>query len=185
MKKSTWIIIAVVAVVALYGFSTYNKLVSMNGKINTQWSQVETQYQRRFDLIPNLVNAVEGTMRQEEDIFLGIAEARSKYAGAGTPEERAAAANQVEGALGRLLVVMENYPQLGSSQNVANLMNQLEGAENRIATERGRYNESVGAYNIAVKRFPTNMFAGVFGFDSRTFFESAEGAENAPKVNIE
>ena len=185
MKKSTKIIIGVVVVVALYLLVSYNGLISLNERADGQWAQVETQYQRRFDLIPNLVSSVQGIFNQEQEIFTAIADARTRYAGAGTPDERAAAATQVESALGRLLVIVENYPLLQSSTNIRDLMSQLEGTENRVSVERGRFNEAVRDYNLSIKRFPRNLVAGMFGFDERAYFESAEGAEEAPTVEFE
>ncbi|MEK7186876.1 MAG: LemA family protein, partial [Patescibacteria group bacterium] len=138
MKKSTKIILAVVVIVLLYGFVSYNGLVTLNESADAQWAQVETQYQRRLDLIPNLVNSVKGVMTQEQKIFGDLADARAKYANAGTPNEKASAASQVETSFGRLLAIMENYPQLNSSQNVQDLMAQLEGTENRVSVERNR-----------------------------------------------
>src|SRR3990167_11125824 len=153
MKKGTLIIIAVVVVLALWGFSSYNSFISLNESADAQWAKVETQYQRRFDLIPNLVNSVKAILTQEQTVFGDIADARTRYAGATTPDEKAAAASQVEGALGRLLVIVENYPQLESSSNVRDLMAQLEGTENRVSVERTRFNDEIRAYNTTVKRF--------------------------------
>ncbi|HYC82989.1 MAG TPA: LemA family protein [Candidatus Paceibacterota bacterium] len=184
MKKGL-IALGIFAVfVGIYWFSTYNRLITLNEQIDNQWAQVEAQYQRRFDLIPNLVNSVKGIMRQEQEVFAAIADARTRYSGAATPEDRAAAANQVESALGRLLVITENYPQLQSSQTVQTLMAQLEGTENRISVERSRYNDGVGAYNMTVKRFPGSLIASLSGFEARTYFEAAETAEEAPAVNF-
>lgn len=184
MKKSTIIILAVVAIVLVYGFTTYNGLVTVNENVDTQWAQVETQYQRRFDLIPNLVESVKGIFNQEKEVFTALADARTKYSGAASVDEKAAAATQVESALARLLVVVENYPQLRSSESVQTLMVQLEGTENRVSVERARFNDSVRAMNLKVKRFPSNIFANIFGFDERAYFEAASGAENAPKVQL-
>jgi LemA protein len=153
-------------------------------KIRFDWSQVETQYQRRFDLIPNLVEATKGTMKQEQKVFGAIAEARTRYSGAQTGGEKVEAANQMESALARLLVIMENYPQLKSNETVQQLMAQLEGTENRIAVERRRYNEVVQDYNTTIKRFPGALFAGMFGFDAKPYFNSEEGADKAPKVDL-
>lgn len=184
MKKA-WIIIGIIVVVlGIFFWTTYNKLVTANEQVNSQWAQVESQYQRRFDLIPNLVESVKGVMAQEQKIFGDLAEARTRYSGAATPEQKTEAANQVEGALGRLLVVMENYPQLKSAENVQTLMAQLEGTENRISVERMRYNESVKAYSLMIKRIPTKWIAGMFGFSERSYFEAEKGAENAPKVDF-
>ncbi len=179
------IIISVIAVLAvLYVWSSYNSLVRARVAVDTQWAQVETVYQRRLDLIPNLVASVQGSMKQEKDVFTAIADARTRYAGAVTPDEKAAAANQVEGALGRLLVITENYPTLMSSGAVSSLMVQLEGTENRISTERNRYNEEVSAYNLLTMTFPKNVIAKMFGFNPRVLFKSEQGGDKAPKVNF-
>lgn len=184
MKKSTIIILVIVALLAIYAFSSYNGLVTLNERADAQWAQVETQYQRRLDLVPNLVNSVKGILTQEQTVFGDIAEARSRYSNAGTPNERAAAASQVESSLGRLLAIVESYPQLNSSANIQDLMAQLEGTENRVSVERNRYNEMVKDYNTNIKRFPKNVMAGIYGFGVRDYFESASGAENAPAVNL-
>ncbi len=180
--------VGVAVIIGLYVMGTYNGLVTTGNSADVQWSQVETAYQRRFDLIPSLVSSVQGVLNQEDEIFLGIAEARTRYAGAvssGAPVgERVAAANQVESALGRLLVVMENYPQLQSSQVMTNFMVQTEGTENRINVERGRFNEMVGKYNLKTKRFPSSLIASLFGFEGKELFQAAEGAETAPKVEF-
>lgn len=184
MNKTIWIILGLVVVAGLYMASFYNGFVRSNEGVDAQWAQVEGQYQRRFDLIPNLVNSVKGAMEQEQEVFTAIADARTRYAGAATPDIKAEAAGQVESALARLLVVMENYPQLKSIETVQGLMAELAGTENRIAVERGRYNEMVRDYNVSVKTFPGSLAARVFGFDPRTMFEAAEGAAQAPKVEL-
>jgi LemA protein len=184
MKKILIIVLIVVALIGLYGWTTYNSFVKANERINNQWAQVETQYQRRLDLIPNLVNSVKGIMAQEQKIFGDLAEARTRYSGAQSVEEKVNAANQVESALGRLLVVVENYPQLKSAENVQTLMVQLEGTENRISVERGRYNDSIRDFNIMTKRFPSSLIAAMFGFKERVYFQAAQGAENAPNVSF-
>lgn len=185
MQNSKLLIIIGVLVVAAFSLMRfYNSLVGKTEAIASQWAQVETQYQRRFDLIPNLVESVKGMMEQEKEVFEKIAEARTKYGGAKTVEEKVKAAGEVESALGRLLVVMENYPELRSVENVTQLMDELAGTENRIAVERRRYNDLVRDYNTAIKRFPGNLIAPVFGFSERSFFEAAEGAEEAPKVEF-
>ena len=184
MKKTLLIILAVVVVLGFYGVSTYNNMVTLNIAADTQWKQVETQYQRRFDLIPNLVGAVKGIMKQEQTVFDAIAEARTRYSGAVTTNEKVAAANQVESALGRLLVITENYPELKSSEAVSSLMTQLEGTENRISVERMRFNESIQSYNLVVNRFPSSIFALIFGFADREYFNAAPTAEIAPKVDL-
>ncbi len=180
--KGIAIIILVVAVI--WTMTTYNSLVTKAQAVDTQWAQVETQYQRRLDLIPNLVGAVQGAMKQEKEVFTALADARTRYAGAGSTADKVAAANQVESAFARLLVVMENYPQLKSIDTVSGLMAENAGTENRISVERGRYNEVVGVYQIATKRFPGGLIASIFGFGPREMFQAAEGAENAPKVDF-
>ncbi|MES2436657.1 MAG: LemA family protein [Patescibacteria group bacterium] len=178
------IIVVILIIVGVMLMSSYNKLVTLNTQVDTQWSQVETQYQRRFDLIPNLVESAKAVMTQEQEVFTAIAEARTRYAGATTPDAKAAAAGELEQGLGRLLAIVENYPQLRSSETVQTLMAQLEGTENRISVERGRYNTSVQDYNLAVRRFPGSLMAGLFGFDARTPFAADQGAESAPKVQF-
>ncbi len=178
------VIIGVVVLLGFYMVGKYNTFVKQNEAVNTQWAQVESQYQRRFDLIPNLVSSVQGVMKQEQTVFGDLAEARTRYSGATTPDQKATAAGQVETSLGRLIAVMENYPQLQSSGNVRDLMAELSGTENRVAVERMRYNEVVRDYNVMVKTFPNSFVAGMFGFGPRAMFEAAEGAENAPKVTL-
>jgi len=185
MKKSLLVLIALVVVAVLWGFSGYNSLVTLNENADAQWAKVETQYQRRFDLIPNLVSSVKAVLNQEQAVFGEIAEARTRYAGATTVDQKAAAASQVESALGRLLVIVENYPQLQSAATVQDLMAQLEGTENRVAVERTRFNDTVREYNTSIKRFPRNILAALTGFNNRAYFEALSGAENAPTVNFE
>lgn len=184
MKKSTIIIIAVLVILAGYIGITYNGLVSASTAVDAQWAQVETQYQRRFDLIPNLVNAVKGVMKQETAVFGAIADARTHYADAQTTSDKATAASEVESAYARLLVVMENYPQLKSADNVQTLQAQIEGTENRISVERGRFNDAVRSYNLKASTFPSSLVAHMFGFDARAYFQSAAGSEVAPTVNF-
>ena len=189
MKKLGCIVaiaIVVIVVLAIGGWlaGTYNSLVSQSQAIDAQWGQVETQYQRRFDLIPNLVNSVKGLMAQEKTVFDNIAQARTKYGSAATVNEKAAAAGQIETALGRLLVVMENYPEIRSSTAVVGLMDELAGTENRISVERRRYNDLVRTYNTSIKSFPTVMLAGMFGFAEKEYFQSVSGADKAPKVEF-
>lgn len=188
MKNPLWIVLGVIGglivMTGLWLMGSYNGLVALNESADGQWAQVESQYQRRFDLIPNLVGSVQGSMQQEKDVFGMIAEARTKYSGARTVDEKVAAAGQVDSALARLLVVMENYPELKSNQNVQTLMSQLEGTENRISVERMRFNEMIKDYNQRIKTFPTVMIAGMFGFKERTYFAAENGAEKAPKVDL-
>lgn len=175
-------LIVVLGVVAVVGF--YNGLVTKTTNIDGQWAQVETQYQRRFDLIPNLVSTVKGLFTQEQTVFGEIAEARTRYSGATTVDEKAQAAGELEGALARLLVIVENYPEIKSDAAVAGLMDELAGTENRVSVERRRFNDLVKDYNTAIKRFPGNMIAPMFGFSERAFFEAVEGAEEAPTVEF-
>ncbi|MCX6779443.1 MAG: LemA family protein [Candidatus Magasanikbacteria bacterium] len=179
------VVVLVVVIIVGYLVGTYNGLVKGREGVDAAWAQVEAQYQRRFDLVPNLVESVKGVMKQEQKVFGDLAEARTRYAGAQTSEDKVGAANQMEGALARLLVVMENYPQLKSAEATQTLMAQLEGTENRISVERSRYNETVKNYNVSVKVFPRNILAGWFGFSTRTMFQAAEEAATAPKVNLE
>lgn len=184
MKKTTLIIIAVIVIVLGYVGITYNKLVTAQTVADAQWAQVETQYQRRFDLIPNLVNAVKGIMKQEVAVFTAIADARTRYSGATTPDAKAAAAGEIESSFARLLVVMENYPKLESVSNVQDLQTQIEGTENRVSVERTRYNEYVGNYNLSVSRFPNSLVAAITGFSTRSYFKAAAGTELAPNVQF-
>lgn len=186
VKKLTaihWIGIAVVLLL-LFSIGKYNSFVAKTNAIEGQWKQVEVQYQRRFDLIPNLVESVKGLMEQEQKVFGDIAKARQNYAGARTAEDKVRAANEVEGSLARLLAIFENYPQIKSDQAVLRLQDELAGTENRVAVERRRYNELVQDYNTSIRTFPGNIFAGIFGFSSRTYFEAVSGSENAPKVEF-
>lgn len=182
--KTLFIIAGIVIVFGLWAMSSYNSFVAMDEGVTNQWAQVEAQYQRRFDLIPNLVASVQGIMKQEKEIFTAIANARQGYAGARTTDEKAQAAGQMESALARLLVITENYPQLKSSENVQSLMAQLEGTENRVSVERMRYNDLVKDFNIKVKSFPGSLFAKIFGFEVKKAFEAESGASTAPKVQL-
>ena len=175
-------LIVVLGVVSIIGF--YNGLISKTQAIDNQWAQVETQYQRRFDLIPNLVNSVKGIFAQEQKVFGDIAEARTRYAGAKTVDEKVAAAGEVESALARLLVIIENYPEIKSDAAVVGLMDELAGTENRVAVERRRFNDLVKDYNTTIKRIPGSLIAPMFGFSERAYFEAAEGAEKAPTVKF-
>ncbi|MES3004478.1 MAG: LemA family protein [Patescibacteria group bacterium] len=178
------VIIGIVAILALWATAGYNSFVTMGEKIDGQWAQVESQYQRRFDLIPNIEATVKGELKQEQEIFLAIAEARTRYSGAVTTEDKVKAASQVESALGRLLVITENYPVLQSSRAFSDLRIELSGTENRIAVERMNYNNLVRDFNASVKQFPRFILAALFGVDARSYFEITEGAETAPKVEF-
>jgi len=182
------VIVAVLAVLlfmVLWFVGIYNSMVQKNLAVDQQWGQVESQYQRRYDLVPNLVAATKGYLKQEQTIFQMITDARTKYAGAATANEKVAAANELETALGRLLAVIEDNPEIKSNQVVSDLMFELAGTENRISVERMRYNEKVGTYNTTIKTFPGKWLAGMFGFTERAFFESQEGAETAPEVDLD
>ncbi len=184
-KNMGWIIIVILLIIAvLWGVGRYNSFISQNEAINGQWAQVDTQLQRRFDLIPNVVATTKGIAAQEQTVFGEIAEARSHYAGAQSVDEKAAAAGQVESALGRLLVITENYPTLQSSQSFRDLTVELEGAENRISVERMKYNDLVRDFNASVKRFPSSIIAGMAGVSARTYFEVEDSAKEVPKVDF-
>lgn len=177
-------ILVVVALIGLWFVSSYNSMVKGDLIVDTQWAQVEAQYQRRFDLIPNLVASIQGIMTQEKEVFTAIANARQGYAGAKTIDDKVKAAGQMESALGRLLVITENYPQLNSVETVKNLMTQLEGTENRVSVERARFNDAVSIFNSSIITFPSNMVANLFGFEQRTFFKSDEAAAKTPTVKL-
>ena len=194
MKKVTIIIlVAVVAIIAFWAISGYNSLVSMDENVSNQWANVETQYQRRADLIPNLVNTVKGYAAHEKETLEGVMAARSQATQIKvdptdlTPEklaENQKAQGQLATALGKLLAITENYPDLKANQNFLELQAQLEGTENRINVARKNFNDAAKAYNTAIRRFPKNILAGMFGFDKRSYFEAAEGAEQAPQVQF-
>ncbi len=178
------VIIGVLVLLLLWGLGSYNSFVKDSNAVEGQWKQVEVQYQRRFDLIPNLVESAKGVQAQEQKVFGDLAEARSKYAGAQTADQKVQAANQLEGSLARLLVIVENYPQLKSDQAVIKLMDELAGTENRVAVERRRYNELVQAFNTKVSVLPGKLLASLFGFTPKTYFEATSGSENAPQVKF-
>ncbi len=180
------LILIVLALLALVysSFGTYNGLVASREGTTAQWAQVESQYQRRFDLIPNLVEAVKGTMKQEQAVFGAIAEARTQYGGAKTISEKTQAATALDGALSRLLIVMEQYPELRSIDTVTTLMSQLEGSENRIAVERQRFNQAAQAYNTSLQLFPTSVIARFGGFQQIEYTKANTEAQVAPKVSL-
>ncbi len=184
MKKILIVVVIVLVLLGIYTFSTYNRLVTLGVNADAQWKQVETLYQRRFDLIPNLLESVRGVMKQETAIFTAIADARTRYSGAVSVDEKAKAASQVESALGRLLVITENYPQLKSSDTMLTFMSQQEGTENRISVERMKFNDAVKEYNLRVMRLPSSIVASIFGFDERAYFEATKGSELAPAVKF-
>lgn len=182
-RTATRLVVLLVAALPLAGCS-YNRFVSQEEAIKAQWAQVENQLQRRNDLVPNLVETVKGYAAHEEGVFKDIAESRSKLLAARSPEETMAAANQQTSALGRLLAVVENYPQLRANEQFNRLMDELSGTENRIAVERMRYNERVQEYNTARRQFPANLTARLFGFKEYQFFQAPPDARQAPQVNF-
>jgi LemA protein len=175
---------ALVACLWMVSGCSYNRFTAQEEAIKAQWGQVENQLQRRSDLIPNLVETVKGFAQQEKDVIQSVTDARAKMAGATTPAERIAAANAESSALARLLVVVENYPQLKSNETFARLMDELAGTENRLATERMRYNERLQEYNTLRRRFPSNVTAKIFGFEEYPYFDAPESATAAPKVDF-
>lgn len=184
MKKSHIIILLVVLLLG-WVWTGYNGFVSAHEAVDGSWAQVETQYQRRIDLIPNLVSTVKGAAAFEKDTFVEVTEARTKWMNAGTRGEKVRAASGMEGALARLMLTFENYPTLQATQAYRDLMTQLEGTENRIAVARRDYNDIVRIYNVRVKRFPALVLAQAFGFGPEEFFEAEEGSDVAPDVNFE
>ena len=184
MTARAWRLGVVLAMAPLIGGCSYNRFVSQEEAIKTQWAQVENQLQRRNDLIPNLVETVKGFAAQEQQVYQAIADSRAKLAGATTQEQTIAAANEQSSALSRLLAIVENYPQLKSNETFGRLMDELAGTENRIAVERMRYNQAVQAYNTSRRQFPANITATVFGFDEYKLFEAPEAAKEVPKVDF-
>lgn len=194
-KKWITIGIIILAVFLVYNFFSgkYNNMVAMEENVNTQWSNVETQYQRRYDLIPNLVNTVKGFAEQEREVLTGVTEARAKASSIqidpanlneNTLQQFQQAQGQLNSALSRLLVTVERYPDLKSNQNFLELQAQLEGTENRIAVSRQRFNTAAQEYNTYIRSFPNNTLAGMYGFDRKPLFEADQGAESAPKVEF-
>jgi len=178
------IIGGILVVLVMIGVAKYNGLVTKSESVNTAWAQVQNVLQRRADLIPNLVNTVKGYAAHEKELFEHIADARAKLAGAKTPAEATAASNELDTALSRLLVIVENYPQLKANENFIRLQDELAGTENRISVERMRYNEVVRDYNQSLRRFPNSMFAGIFGFHARDYFQADVKAQTAPEVKF-
>jgi LemA protein len=183
-NKKTLIIVGIIVVIGFWFMGSYNGFIAKSAAIDGQWAQVENQLQRRFDLIPNLVETVKGVAKQEKDVFGAIAEARTRYSGAATTDAKAKAAGEYESAIGRLLVIAENYPTLQSSQSYRDLMTSLEGTENRIAVERMKYNDAVKTYNISRMSFPSNIVASIFHFGGKEYFQVSEKAKVNPKVNF-
>lgn len=195
MKKIIIILIALLVLCGAFFSCTYNKMVALEESVTASWAQVQNQYQRRLDLVPNLVSTVKGYATHEERVFKEVTDARSKAGGVvqvsddilNDPEKLKKfqeAQDQLSGSLQRLLAVSENYPELKANENFLSLQDQLEGTENRIATERKRFNDTVKTYNTYIRRFPNNMIAGMFGFDKKAFFQADENAQTAPKVEF-
>jgi LemA protein len=184
-----WIAIGIIVLLLIVGFSSYvgarNQMVTKNETVKAAWSQVDIVLQRRADLIPNLVETVKGFALQEQTVFGDIAKARSRLLSATTPSDKIAANQQLDGALGRLLVVVENYPQLKSNENFLRLQDELAGTENRIAVERKRYNDALQDYNTFIGLFPNSLWAGMAGFKRNdAYFAASEGSKTAPKVDF-
>lgn len=193
MKKSTIIIIAVAVLAVVWGITGYNGLVSMDEGVQTKWADVETQYQRRADLIPNLVNTVKGYAAHESETLQAVVEARAKATSMNIDPSNMSAEqianfqkvqDGVSSALGRLLVTVEKYPDLKANENFKELQAQLEGTENRISVARRDYNEAARKYNTTLRSFPKNILAGIFGFEKKAYFEAQEGSEQAPTVQF-
>jgi LemA protein len=193
MKKSTIIWIVILVLLALWGVSIYNNIVSQEEDVTKSWANVENQYQRRADLIPNLVNTVKGYAAHEQETLQAVVDARAKATSISIDAENMTmeqlkafqeAQNQVTGALGRLIAVSESYPDLKANQNFLELQAQLEGTENRIAVERKNFNDTVKQYNANIRRFPQTIFAKLFGFDTKPYFEAEEGSAKAPTVEF-
>ncbi|MFB5088653.1 LemA family protein [Psychrobacillus sp. PGGUH221] len=188
MKKLLGPIVIIVVIIAIFAailIPSYNGFVNGEEGVNKAYAQIENQLQRRMDLIPNLVNTVKGFAAHEEEVLGNIADARSRMAGANTPEEQAEANNELSGALSRLLVVVENYPELKADANFRQLMDELAGTENRLSVAREDYNAVVSDYNKKVKRMPGNIIASIFGFDEKEYFEADAAAQEAPNVDFE
>ncbi len=194
MKAKFWIILGVIALFVFYGISVNNSLVSQEENVNSAWAQVENQYQRRADLIPNLVNTVRGAADFESETLTEVIEARSRATSVNIDasdlnnpqafQQFQEAQSQLSGALSRLLVTVERYPELKANQNFRDLQSQLEGTENRIATERRRFNQAAQAYNTKVRRFPASLIASIAGFEQKEYFQADEGAQEAPTVDF-
>lgn len=189
MTKQTKIILgSVVGFLVFLGIffgTTYNKLVNLETEVETQFATIDSKLQRRYDLIPNLVNSASKFLDHEKEIIQSITDARAAVAGAQTTNEKIEASNQMESALSRLLVVHESNPEIKSDATIGKLMDELSGTENRISVERDRFNQVVGEYNKAIRKFPANIIAGMLGFEKMSAFEAVEGAEIAPQVNFD
>ncbi|KNF09537.1 LemA family protein [Gottschalkia purinilytica] len=187
MKKGTLSLIIILGLIAVLGFTlvgSYNNLVKLDEETNAKWAQVENQLKRRADLIPNLVNTVKGFAKQEQDVLVGVTKARSGIVEAKNPQEYARANEQLNTALSKLNVVVEKYPELKSNENFIRLQDELAGTENRLAVSRMDYNESAKIFNGKVRRFPTNIFAGMFGFEKKQYFEINQEDKKLPEVKF-
>lgn len=182
MKKI--VIWGAVALLVLWVIFSFNSLITQDKAITAQWAQVENQLQRRFDLIPSLVETVRGVTKQEITVFSAISEARKKYAGSTNPDDKAQAASQYESAVSRLLVITENYPVLQSSQSFRDLMTSLEGTENRIAVERMKYNQMVQTFDTSISKFPAMFIAKIFGFGEKAYFKVDDSAKENPQIKF-
>ena len=180
-----WIILGIVVLLVLWVIVAYNGLVTSHEKVDTQWANVQTVYQRRMDLIPNVVSTVKGAASFEQSTMLAVTEARTKWLSGGSRGEQIGAAQQFDSALSRLLVTVESYPQLKATEAFRDLTTELEGTENRIAVARRDFNEAVMAYNLNVKRFPGALIAGMFGFAPEAFFQADAGSDKAPVVDFQ
>ncbi len=178
------VVILGLGIVVIYGVSSYNSLISAEEDVDNKFSQIDNQLKRRADLIPNLVETVKGYAKHEQEAIDSVTQARAQLAGAKTPEDKADANQQLSGALNRLLVVVEKYPDLKANENFRSLMDSLEGTENRLAVARKDYNDEVAKYNKSVKRFPKSMLAGTFGFEKKPYFEVTNEEKEAPKVDF-
>lgn len=183
-SRTTIIIISIIIVLILWGISSYNKMVSMKIEVERNWAQVENQLQRRYDLIPNIVETVKGYANFEKDTLIAVTKARASVGSAKTVDEKIKANQQLDSAISRLLVVVEKYPDLKANENFKALIVELEGTENRIAVERKRYNDAVASFNTYIQKFPNNIFAGIFGFKQKEYYEISEEAKKAPKVKF-
>jgi LemA protein len=189
-KKTVGILLGLTILFLIVAFnytfvqSTYNRMVDLQEITNSAWADVENNLQRRFDLIPNLVNTVKGYADQEKEVLLGVTEARARVGSAGTRDERIQAEQGMTGALSRLLLVVENYPQLKSDQNFRALQDELAGTENRLAVSRKRFNDAIQRYNVAIRQFPANIVARIFDFETRKFYETSQEAQQNPVVEF-
>ena len=184
MKKTILIVVAIIALIAILTVSSYNGLISSRAQVDEAFANIDAQLQRRADLIPNLVETVKGITEQEKTIVDAVTSARENYLNAGTDNEKINASNELSAALSNLLVVVENYPEITSGANFIALQDELAGTENRIAQARKSYNEEVKDYNTSIRKFPRNILAGIFGFETSNYFETTEENKNVPKVEF-